>query len=382
MSITRSVTGQVPSSNIDQALQKRQQQLRHKLVDLGVDGMLVTDITNVRYLSGFTGSAGVLLLLPDNQHFISDGRYYEQARRQVAGFQIHIDAGDTDRKGKGLFGFVSTRGLLEGIHQLALEADQLTLSRFNDLRELFPHIEWVETSGLVAELAVVKDEGELAALREAVRITDKVFEDLLNDIRQGVTEREVSARIAYLIKHCGGEGESFDTLVASGWRAALPHAQPSEKTLDPGDFVVLDFGARYDGYYADMTRTVCITEPTDRHHDIYNVVLEAQRRGVAATKPRVTAAQVDAVCRDYIAGKGYGEYFTHSTGHGLGLEIHTAPRLASDSHYVLKENMVVTVEPGIYIPDWGGVRIEDDVLISTDGGVPLNRSTRDLLIFD
>ncbi|MBA7666002.1 Aminopeptidase YpdF [subsurface metagenome] len=256
----------------------------------------------------------------------------------------------------------------------------MPVSRFSDWRELFPRIEWVETTQLVAELAVIKDEEELSALTEAVRITDRVFEDLKNDLKPGTKEIEVAARIAYLLRHHGSEGDSFDPVVASGRRGALPHARPSDKSLDSGDFVVLDFGARYGGYHADMTRTVCIAEATDRHHEIYGIVQEAQRRGIAAARAIVPASQVDAACRDYITEKGYGEYFLHATGHGVGLEIHTPPRLSKESSDILEANMVVTIEPGIYLPDWGGVRIEDDVLIRVDGSIPLNRTTRELLI--
>ena len=361
-------------------LQRRQERLRQRLNDLEADGMLVTNLTSVRYLSGFTGSAGVLLFLPDSRHFISDGRYQEQARRQVPDFQIHIDTGDTCRKGLGLFGFVHEQGLLEGPCSLAFEADHVPVSRFNDWRELFPRIEWVETTQLVAGLAVIKDKEELAALTEAVRITDRTFEELQSDLKPGTTECEVAARIACLLRHHGSEGDSFDPVVASGPRSALPHARPSDKPFDLGDFVVLDFGARYDGYHADMTRTVCIAEATDRHHELYRIVQEAQRRGVAAARASVPASRVDAACRDYITEKGYGEYFLHATGHGVGLEIHTPPRLSRESSDVLEANMVVTIEPGIYIPDWGGVRIEDDVLIRVDDGIPLNRTTRELLL--
>ena len=361
-------------------LQRRRERLRQRLKDLEADGMLVTNLTSVRYLSGFTGSAGLLLFLPDGRHFISDGRYDEQARLEVPGFRIHIDTGDTWRKGQGLFGFIRERGLLNGSPRLAFEADHVPVSRFNDWRELFPRVRWVETKQLVAGLAVIKDKEELAALTEAVRITDRVFEEIRNDLKPGTIEREVAARVAYLIRHYGSEGDSFDPVVASGRRGALPHARPSGKSLDPGDFVVLDFGARYGGYHADMTRTVCIAEATDKHYEVYNTVLEAQRLGIAAARANVPASQVDAACRDYITEKGYGKYFLHSTGHGVGLEVHTPPRLSRESSDTLEANMVVTIEPGIYLPDWCGVRIEDDVLIGKDESVPLNRATRELLI--
>lgn len=376
----RQSSGQVPSASSGRALHKRQEQLRQQLAEVEADGLLVTNLTSVRYLSGFTGSAGLLLFLPDSQHFISDGRYDEQAHQQVTDFQIHIDPGDTYSKGQGLFGFIHERGLLDGSPRLAFEADHVPVSWFNDWRDLFPRVRWVETTQLVVGLAVIKDEEELAALTEAVRITDRVFEEIKNDLKPGTIEREVAARLAYLLRHYGSEGESFDPVVASGRRGALPHARPSDKSLDPGDFVVLDFGARYGGYHADMTRTICLAEATDRHHEVYGTVLEAQRLGIAAARAHVPASQVDAACRDYITEKGYGKYFLHSTGHGVGLEVHTPPRLSRESNDTLEANMVVTIEPGIYLPDWGGVRIEDDVLIGKDESVSLNQATRELLI--
>ena len=362
------------------AYQKRQDRLRQALADLGANGMLVTNLTNVRYLSGFTGSAGMLVLLPDDQHFISDGRYQEQARLQVADFQLHIDTGGaTNQPLDGLFGFLGNLNLLGRGQRLAFEARQVSVSQFHSWPILFPKVEWVESDSVVEQLSAVKDADELSAIREAVRITDLIFEEIKNDCRAGTTERDVAARITYLAKTMA-EGDSFEPIVASGWRGALPHARPSDKEFERGDFVVLDFGALYGGYHADMTRTICIAEAHDKHQNIYGIVAEAQRRGIAAVRAGVPTAQVDAVCRSYIAGKGYGEYFIHSTGHGLGLEVHTMPRLSQTSTETLEEGMVVTIEPGIYLRDWGGVRIEDDVLVGPDSCTPLNQATKELLV--
>ncbi len=361
-------------------LQQRQARLRQRLAEIGVDGMLFTNLTSVRYLSGFTGSAGVLLILAKNGHFISDGRYSEQARLQVPDFQVHIDAGTRPGGDSGLLGVAQELGLMGPARRLAFEAEHVAVSSFNRWGELFPEIHWVETSAVAAELAMIKDAEELAALGEAVRITDGVFEALLDDIRPGAVERQVAARISYLVKSLGGEADSFEPIVASGRRGALPHARASDKALEQGDLVVLDFGARYAGYHADMTRTVCVSEATERQREVYDTVLEAQLRGIAAARAGTATADVDAACREYIEAKGFGDYFVHATGHGLGLEVHTPPRLSRQSTEVLAENMAVTVEPGIYIPNWGGVRIEDDVLVGPDGSAPLNKSTKELLV--
>ena len=362
------------------ALHERQARLIEQLADLGADGILISDLTSVRYLSGFTGSAALLLILTDGMHFLSDGRYQEQAHHQVADYEIHIDPGDPPARGHGLVGFLHSLGLLDPARQLAFEANHVAVTTFHEWGGLFPRVRWMETSGLVANLGLTKDEEELAALGEAIRITDTVFEALLDDLAVGAVERQVAARLSYLIKHHGGETDSFEPIVASGWRRALPHARPSEKAFEVGDFVVLDFGAQYDGYHADMTRTVCIGEASDRQREVYDTVLEAQRLGIAAVSAGVPTANVDAACRDHIASKGFGEYFLHATGHGIGLKVHTPPRLSRQSKEVLAANMVVTVEPGIYIPEWGGVRIEDDVLVGPDGSAPLNKSTKELLV--
>ncbi len=360
--------------------QQRLARLRLRLAEQGLSNLLVTNLTSIRYLTGFSGSAGMALIKEEEAHFFSDGRYQEQARQQVSGYQIHIDAGAAQTRAPGLAGFIQGLDLIDAAQHIAFEADHLTVAALNQWQELFPQVTWVETAGMVSDLAVVKDDEELAALKQAVAITDRVFESLLEALRPGAVERQVAARISYLIKHHGGDSDSFEPIVASGWRGALPHARPSDKVFERGDFVVLDFGARFGGYHADMTRTVCVSSASDRHHEIYDIVLEAQRLGIAAAHAGVPTADVDAACRNYIEAKGFGDYFIHGTGHGVGLEVHTAPRLSRQSREVLAANMVVTVEPGIYIPDWGGVRIEDDILVGLDGSAPLNKSTKELLV--
>jgi len=363
----------------------RLDRLRRELAALEVQGMWVTNLTHVRYLSGFTGSTGMLLVLPERQYFCSDGRYLEQARREVRHYEIHIDQGAPDpqeRPAPGLAGFVHRLGLLPDSLRLAYDGDHVSVNTYERWREIFPSVTWVATSNVIDRLAMVKDEGELAALREAVRITDEVFQAILPELKAGAVEAEIAARISFLIRQLGGEGDSFEPIVASGWRSALPHARPSGKAFEPGDFVILDFGARYGGYHADMTRTVCIGPAGGKHHRVYRAVLEAQLQGIKAVSDGARAADIDAACRSYLADKGYAEAFTHSTGHGIGLEVHTPPRLARSSDEVLRTNMVVTIEPGIYLAGWGGVRIEDDVLVGPDGGTPLNRSGKDLVVAD
>ena len=359
--------------------------LREALARDRIDAALVTHPTSIRYLTGFTGSAGLLLVLPEESHLLTDGRYREQAPLQVRDSSIHIDLPDAaqspaQRPENGLPGLLQALDLIPAGLNIAFEADSLSVARFEQIERLFPAARWTGQSGTISGLAMRKDPAELQALRSAIRITDEAFGSFLNDIRAGAVERELAGRLSYLLRMHGAEKDSFEPIVASGWRGALPHARSTDKVLQEGDFLVLDFGAVYDGYHADMTRTVCIGSLTERHEQIYGIVLEAQLQGIAAVRAGQRTRDVDAACRDIIQAAGYGEQFVHGTGHGIGLEVHTPPRLSRESDEVLEADMVVTIEPGIYIEGWGGVRIEDDVLVLPDGSSPLNQSTKELLV--
>ncbi len=350
----------------------RQEKLKKILAEQDLDGMLITNLTNVRYLSGFTGSAGSLLVLPDDQYFFSDGRYLSQSAQQVKGFERIIDNDPflkTIRKNKLI---------PEGLN-LAFEADFVNVTMFGDMDETFPNVDWEPASRIVEEIAAVKDESEISLIRTAVEITDRTFSEIIPLIKIGLTEKALASVIRNKFFEYG-DGEGFDTIVASGPNSALPHAHPGDRQFQSGDFVVLDNGALYAGYTADMTRTVLVGEATDRHREIYAVVKEAQEAGCAAIKAGTACKIPDDATRDLITGKGYGEYYIHSTGHGIGLEVHTMPRLSQVSEDILRENFVVTVEPGIYLPDWNGVRIEDDVIVKKNGCEILNQSTKELLI--
>ena len=270
--------------------------------------------------------------------------------------------------------------LLNSPLKIGFESINMVVFLFKSLNKKLPNIDWQPTENIIEIIAAVKDIEEIRTLKEAVEITDKVFENLIPDIKIGATEKEISAKLSYLIKKLGGEKDSFDPIVASGVNSALPHARPSDKKLESGDFVVMDFGAKYDGYHADMTRTVLVGEVTDKHREIYDIVLKSNRAGIKKAKAEKTGAELDKVCRDVITKAGYGKEFCHSTGHGIGLEVHSHPRVSKINKEPLLENYVVTIEPGIYIPDWGGVRIEDDCLIKKDGCEVLNRSMKELII--
>tara|TARA_Y100001970_G_C14074440_1_gene771196 strand:+ start:77 stop:1147 length:1071 start_codon:yes stop_codon:yes gene_type:complete len=347
--------------------------LREEFSDYGIDGIYITNITNVRYLTGFTGSAGSVLIMAEKSHFFTDGRYTEQVKDQVKNSQIHIT-------GSAHINEIQKQGLLNKDCSIGFESSHITYSSFLMLKKSFSHIKWIETSDIVELIAAIKDQSEIDSLKTAVEITDKVFDDIMPMLKAGVSENKVAATMSYKFKEYGAEGDSYDPIVASGWRSALPHATPTEKCFEKGDFVVMDFGALYNGYHADMTRTIVIGQATDRHKEIYQIVLNSQLAGISMAKAGVTGADVDGACRSIINDAGYGEYFNHSTGHGLGLEVHTLPRLSSANKDPLLENYVVTIEPGIYLPKWGGVRIEDDCWILKGGCKPLNTSTKELLV--
>ena len=346
--------------------------LREKFSSYNIAGIYITNITNVRYLTGFTGSAGSVLILEKEAYFFTDGRYTEQVKDQVKNCKIYITGSSHIKE-------IEFQKLLPKNSSIGFEAEHISYSGFQVLKTAFACVRWVETKSVVELIAAIKDLGEINSLKTAVEITDTVFDEIIPIIKEGVTENKIAATMSYKFKEHGAEGDSYDPIVASGWRSALPHATPTNKTLETGDFVVMDFGALYNGYHADMTRTIVIGQATDRHKEIYQIVLDSQLAGIKKARAGVTGAEVDSACRDIIKNAGYGEFFNHSTGHGLGLEVHTHPRLSSLNKEPLLENYVVTIEPGIYLPKWGGVRIEDDCWIQADKCLPLNSSPKELI---
>jgi len=352
----------------------RLERLKESLSKQNLDGIYITNLTNVRYISGFTGSAGSCLVTMDSQHFFSDGRYLTQSKSEVKGFQCFI--GNESH----LKMMANNSGLISGI-SIGFESDFVSVNLFENMKKAFPKIQWEKTNRMVEELAAVKDEQELDALRTAVEITDQVYKEVLPMIKVGVSEKEIANELSFRYR-AYGDGEAYSPIVATGSNSALPHAVAGERTFAKGDFIVIDAAAKYAGYHADMTRTPVVGQATDRHREIYDIVKEAQQKGLDGVKAGLSCKDADALTRNHIDGAGYGDYYIHSTGHGLGLEIHTMPRLSAVSQDVLKENYVVTIEPGIYIPEWGGVRIEDDVIIQKDGCEVLNQTSKELMILN
>ena len=354
--------------------QQRQEKLKSVLADQGLDGMLITNLTNIRYISGFTGSAASCLITPDSQYFITDGRYIEQSKAQVKGFKRFIDMDSH-------LSIIRKNNLNPNGLKIAFEGDHVTFSLYQDMTSIFPETTWEHTGMILEDLAAVKDEIELDAIRTAVEVTDRVYEETLPMVRPGYTEKQVANSMVAKYREYA-EGEAYSPIVATGPNGALPHAIPTDREFKKGDFIVIDAAAKYAGYHADMTRTPVVGEATGKHHEIYGIVKEAQQRGCDAAKAGVPCKVVDAATREYIKEMGYGEYYTHGTGHGLGLEIHTSPRFSPQSEAVLNVNNVMTIEPGIYLAGWGGVRIEDDVIIKEDGCEILNKTTKELVILN
>ncbi|MEH7084736.1 aminopeptidase P family protein [Neobacillus drentensis] len=348
------------------------EKLRSNFSTQGIDGILITSPFNRRYISNFTGTAGVVLISADKAQFLTDFRYIEQATKQCQGFEIIKITGSIPEE-------VAVQAKKLGIQKLGFEEDFLTYSSFK-VYDKEIEAELVPISGVIEKLRLIKTDSELKILKVAADIADAAFKHILDFISPGKTELEVSNELEFFMRRAGATSSSFDTIVASGHRSALPHGVASDKVIEAGDIVTMDYGCYYNGYVSDITRTVAVGEPDAKLKEIYEIVLEAQLRGMAGIKPGLTGKEADAITRDYITEKGYGEYFGHSTGHGIGLEIHEGPGLSMKSDVVLEPGMVVTCEPGIYIPGLGGVRIEDDTLITKDHNEALTHSTKELII--
>ena len=352
----------------------RVREIRDSFKELKIDGFLVSDLANIRYLCGFSGSAGMVLITRDKNYFVSDFRYKVQAAEEISkDFKVIIYKQNS-------MDFLNGLIKKHNLKRIGFESSML-YSTVESLKQEFGGMKFVPVSGLVESIVDKKTEEEIAKIKKAVDITDKAFKRILKKVKPGkTTEKQLAAEIGYIQQKLGGSKNSFDPIVASGERSAYPHAQPTDKVISSGDLLTLDFGTVYEGFCSDMTRTVAIGEIPEKATEIYNIVKEAQEMACGAIKAGVPAKKVDAAARGYITKKGYGPNFGHGLGHGLGYYVHENPRLNRYSDYKLEVNNVVTVEPGIYVEGLGGVRIEDDVVVKEDGGVILNKSSKDLIV--
>jgi len=336
-----------------------------------LDAILIASSINRRYVTGFTGTAGAAIITKDDARFITDFRYTEQAAEQAEGFQIveHKQLIDLEIKDQ----------LKElNVKRLGFEKDHVSYSQYENYNKVL-EVELVPISGVIEELRLIKGNDELEIMKKAAKIADDAFEHIQSFIKPGVKEIDISNELEFFMRKQGATSSSFDIIVASGFRSALPHGVASEKEIQSGELVTMDYGALFRGYCSDITRTVAVGEVNDELKNIYDTVLEAQIRGVEGLRPGMTGKEADALTRDYIKDKGYGDYFGHSTGHGLGMEVHEGPSLSFRSDKELKPGMIVTVEPGIYVPQVGGCRIEDDVIITETGNERLTFSSKELV---
>lgn len=362
-------------------VQRRLDQLEAAFADAGIQALLVTNVTNIRYLTGFTGSTALLLVRADGKTiFCTDGRYGLQAEQQMAAAQVYdgveLVVGGGAKQKETLSAAVSAGT------KVGLEATNVTWAQQRRFAsDWYPTAEMVPTNDLVEQLRLVKDDGEIDRLGRAASIADDAFAAVLPMLANGPTEAEFALALDFEMRRLGADDISFDTIVASGLNGAKAHHHPSDRPIGVGELIVCDFGALVDGYHSDMTRSVCVGQPGGAIlQQMWDVVIESQAAGVAEVRAGVTPAAIDKVCRDLIEPTGWGDTFTHSTGHGVGLDIHEAPSVAASSTAPLTVGQVITVEPGVYLPEHGGVRIEDTVVVTADGCEVLTRAPKQLVV--
>jgi len=350
----------------------RLQALRAVLAGFGLDGFLVSRRSSVRYLTGFSGTNGICFISESDAVFVTDFRYKQQSEQQIRGFRTEIAT-------KTLLEGLRDTGLVKPGQTVGFESENITVSVFQKMRALFPGVKWEPLEKVVEDLSIVKAEEEIERLREAARMAERIFEDILPMLRPGTEEREIAAEILARTKRYGAERASFEPIVAGGERSALPHGSATDRRLRPGDLLVLDFGCVVDGYASDITRTVGIGKLDGRKREMYRIVRTAQQKAAAAVRPEIPCQELDAVARDFIRQAGYGEFFGHSLGHGLGLSVHMDPRIGPGVPKRIPPHAAITLEPGIYLPGIGGVRIEDDFVVRENGAEALTHSSAEPL---
>lgn len=336
------------------------EKVRKKLDDLKIDAVLITHLPNIRYLTGFSGSSALCIITKTDAFFITDFRYKEQSKQQVKGFKRFITTGKTS------LDLIYEENIFSKVRRVGFEANHIPFSLVQELKKRFKNLKFISTKNFIEEISAIKTSDEIENIKYAIKISEKVFKEIIKIIKPGISEIDIASEISYLQRKYGAEKDAFDIIVASGWRSALPHGVATSKKLKKGELVVIDFGCVYNGYHSDITRTISIGKASSEARKIYQIVLDAQTKAIENARSGLKASELDSIARDYIKQKGYGKFFGHSLGHGIGTEIHTIPRIAPGSDYILQNGNVITIEPGIYIPEFGGVRIEDDILINSN----------------
>lgn len=353
-------------------MNKRVESLRQLMKQEEIPAILVTSPYNLRYLTNFTGTTGLALITADRAFFVTDFRYMEQVAKQVEGYEFVQNKGPIMAEVARLIDELA-------LDEVAFEEDYVSFATYSELVELF-NCDLTPLAGLMESLREVKDDAEVAIMQKAIDIADAAFTHILDYIKVGMTEIQVANELDFYMRSLGASGVSFDTIVASGLRSAMPHGVASDKVIEQGDMITLDFGCYYQGYVSDMTRTFAIGDPGEKLKEIYQVVLAANEAVIAAAKAGVSGTTLDKIARKVIGDAGYGEAFGHGLGHGIGLEIHEGPAVSKGYTQGYLPGNVITDEPGIYLPGVGGVRIEDDLLITVGGNIVLTHSPKELII--
>ncbi len=339
------------------------------------DAILITNLKNIRYLTGFSGSTALLLVEPEKSYILVDSRYLEQAKNEVVDAEpVLIDRERTS------FDYVREIKEKKNWKKIGFEGNYISYNDWLKWKNIFNNCDFISLNGWVEELRMIKSEEEIENIKKALKIAEKALEKTLELIKPRIKEKDIALELEYQMVKLGAEKPAFDTIVASGWRSALPHGRASDKEILHQEFIVIDFGAFYNGYNSDITRTIFLGNPSEEELLIYNIVLEAQSRAEKFIKEGINAEFIDKSARDIIQENGFGEYFGHGLGHGIGLEVHENPRIAPKVEDILKENMVITIEPGIYIPKKFGIRIENLVVVRKEKGEILNSFPKELII--
>ena len=355
-------------------MNSRINQLLTALSGQGVDAMLIASSQNRRYLSGFSGSNGILFIHPEKRLLVTDFRYKEQAGRQAPDYEVVMTS-----QFLSMFGSIREAAEALGVKRIGFESDRMTVDWAAGAKRDLPGIELIPCGGLVERIRASKDEYEISCIATAQRTAELAFQEVLGIIRPGICEYDIAAEIGYRMAKSGCI-TSFNTIAASGENGSMPHAVLSNRVIQRGDFITMDFGCVYNGYCSDMTRTVAVGQPSEEMAEVYRIVLEAQRRALDLIAPGVNCFDVDTAARGYISDMGYGEYFGHGLGHSFGLEVHEEPRFSPQCHEHLVPGICISVEPGIYLPGKFGVRIEDTVCITEDGYRNFTSTPKELII--
>ncbi|MCF6150613.1 MAG: aminopeptidase P family protein [Candidatus Kuenenia sp.] len=346
-------------------------EIKKNLEREGAEGFLVTNEINIRYISGFTGSDSVLLLTPGNDYLFTDFRYVEQAQQDNPKIKIV-------EKKTSLLNSICEKIKKLKIKKLLVESFYISIDQFNEIKQKVNNIHMIATKGIIENYRKQKTKDELKKIQKAIEIAEKAYASIQNKIKYGVTEKDIADILEYELRILGAEKSSFDIICAVGKHASKPHAHPATTRVQRGDTVLIDWGSRFQYYNSDLTRLKTMDKISSKFRKIYQIVLDAQSLAIDCIRPGIKAKKIDAVARNYIKKKGFGEFFGHGLGHGIGQEVHEGPYINKKNNEILKEGMVFTVEPGIYIPEWGGVRIEDLVLVTQTGCEVLSKLPKKL----